>query len=67
MHEIRLTSKVRDYLSGGSQEVWILDHENSEFFIHTIAAIRMPSGKDVPTSPPLPGFAATIEELLAGP
>ena len=58
--------KVREYLGAGSVEVWLLDHANGEFFVHTKAGIRMLQGTDVLESPLLPGFAAAVSELLAG-
>ena len=56
--------KVRDYLGGGSKEVWILDHENGELFVHTSSAIRLLLEQDVLETPLLPGFSAPIHDLF---
>ena len=40
-HAIDVTRKVRDYLSAGSQEVWLLDHANGEVQIRTKSGIRL--------------------------
>jgi Uma2 family endonuclease len=56
--------KIRDYLGAGSQEVWILDHENRELFIHTKTGIRLLLEDHAIESPLLPGFAVTLGELL---
>jgi Uma2 family endonuclease len=59
--------KALEYLAAGSQEVWQLDHENGEIFIQTNSGIRLlRDAKDVLESPLLPGFSATVAELLAG-
>ena len=58
--------KVRDYLAGGSTEVWIIDHENSEVFVHSKSGIRLLAVTDTLESPLLPGFSAPVRELLAG-
>jgi Uma2 family endonuclease len=57
--------KVRDYLSAGSQEVWILDHINIEVFVHTPSGIRLLGAQDVLESQLLPGFAAPVHEFFA--
>lgn len=59
--------KVLQYLAGGSQEVWVLDHENREIFIQTDDGIRLlRGGEAVLETPVLPGFSAPISKLLAG-
>jgi Uma2 family endonuclease len=63
---IDVNRKIRDYLGAGSTEVWILDHENAEVFVHTKAGIRLLVGNDALESPLLPGFAASVNDLLAG-
>jgi Uma2 family endonuclease len=63
---IDVNRKIRDYLGAGSAEVWILDHENAEVFVHTKAGIRLLVGNDTLESPLLPGFAASVNDLLAG-
>jgi Uma2 family endonuclease len=61
---IDVNRKVREYLSGGSAEVWILDHENGELFVHSKAGIRLLTGADKLASDLLPGFNAPVSELL---
>ncbi len=62
-----VSRKVLQYLVGGSQEVWVLDHENGESFIQTDDGIRLlRGGKAVLETPLLPGFSAPIAKLLAG-
>jgi Uma2 family endonuclease len=63
---IDVNRKIRDYLAAGSKEVWILDHENGEVFVHTSNGIRLLVGNDGLESPLLPGFAASVNDLLAG-
>ncbi len=59
--------KVLEYLDGGSQEVWVLDSENTEIFIQTQTGIRLLRGGDaVLETPLLPGFSAAVSKLLAG-
>lgn len=56
--------KVRDYLRGGSKEVWLLDHANGEVVVQTSNAIRILQGTDVLESPLLPGFSVAVAELV---
>ena len=65
-HAVDLTRKVRDYLGAGSEEVWMLDHENSEIQVRSEAGIRILNAADVLETPLLPGFTCNIAELLAG-
>ena len=59
--------KVREYLAAGSKEVWILDQENGELFMHTPpAVIRVLLYDAVLESPLLPGSSAPVRELLTG-
>ena len=59
--------KAPAHLAGGSQEVWVLDHENSEIFVQTDSAIRLLRGTDsVLDSQLLPGFSAPVARLFAG-
>jgi Uma2 family endonuclease len=64
---IDLRHKVRDYLRGGSREVWLLDHSNGEIQVITTAGIRILAGSDVLESPLLPGFTVTADEFLLNP
>ena len=61
---IEMRRKVRDYLRGGSKEVWLLDHANGEVQVHTNAGIRVLQGDEALESPLLPGFAVKVAELL---
>jgi len=63
---IDVNRKIRGYLGAGSKEVWILDHENGEVFVHSSNGIRLLVGNDALESPLLPGFAAPVNDLLAG-
>ena len=65
-HAMDVTRKVRDYLSAGSKEVWLLDHDNGELQIRTKSGIRLLEGNDALTSPLLPGFSVSVADLLAG-
>ncbi len=58
--------KVREYLSAGSQEVWVLDPENGEVQVRTQSGIRLLEGSAALDTPLLPGFSAPATELLAG-
>jgi Uma2 family endonuclease len=63
---IDVNRKVREYLGAGSTEVWILDHENVQLFVHTSTGIRQLAGTEALESPLLPGFAAPVSDLLTG-
>jgi Uma2 family endonuclease len=63
---IDVNRKIRDYLGAGSTEVWILDYDNGELFVHTKAGIRMLVGNEALESPLLPGFSVRMSDLLAG-
>jgi Uma2 family endonuclease len=56
--------KVLDYLRAGSQEVWLVDHANSEILVHSGSGIRVFEEKDVLASPLLPGFSAAVADLV---
>ena len=56
--------KVRDYLRAGSKEVWLLDHDNAEVHVHSATGIRVLQGTDVLESALLPGFSASVAELV---
>lgn len=57
--------KVRDYLRGGSLEVWLLDYANSELQVHTATGIRLIETNGFLETPLLPGFRAAVTDLLA--
>jgi Uma2 family endonuclease len=56
--------RVREYLSAGSQEVWLLDHANGEVLVHANTGIRVLQGTDVLESPLLPGFSVAVADLV---
>ena len=58
--------KVLDYLAAGAQEVWLFDHDNAEIFVQTTTGIRLLRGEEALETPLLPGFSATVAQLLAG-
>ena len=64
-HAMDVTRKVRDYLSAGSQQVWLLDHDSGELHIRTKAGIRLLEGNTALTSPLLPSFSVSVADLLA--
>ena len=63
-HAIDVRRKVRDYLRAGSKEVWLLDHDNAEVHVHSATGIRLLQGTDILESALLPGFSATVAELV---
>jgi len=65
-HVMDVNRKVRDYLTGGSREVWLLDPENGELHVRTKASIRILEGGDALESALLPGFSVGVGTLLAG-
>ena len=56
--------RVRDYLRAGSKEVWLLDEANGEVDVDTATGIRVLQGSDTLESALLPGFSATVAELV---
>jgi len=56
--------KVEEYLSGGSREIWVLDYENKQMFVHTNDSIRKVAGKSNMESALLPGFVVTVDVLV---
>jgi Uma2 family endonuclease len=64
-HAIDINRKIKDYLSAGSQEVWLLDVENVELQIRTKAGIRLFEGSSALESALLPGFSVAVATLLA--
>jgi Uma2 family endonuclease len=65
-HVLDVNRKVRDYLSAGSQEVWLLDSENGELHVRTKTGIRILEQSDALETPLLPGFSVSVGTLLAG-
>jgi Uma2 family endonuclease len=56
--------KVHEYLSAGSAEVWLLDHANREIQVHTPGQIRVLDANAILETPVLPGFSATVAQLV---
>ena len=61
---IDVRRKVRDYLRAGSKEVWLLDPANGEVHVHSATGIRLLQGTDILESALLPGFSASVAELV---
>lgn len=61
-----LRQKVREYLRAGSSEVWLLDKLNGEIQVCTRDGVRYLRDSQVIETPLMPGFQATVEELLRG-
>jgi Uma2 family endonuclease len=61
---VDLRRKVRDYLRGGSREVWLLDHSNAEVQVYTNVGLRILQSADVLESSLLPGFSARVAEFV---
>jgi len=57
--------KVRDYLSAGSKEVWLLDPANGELHVRTKAGIRLLQGSELLDSALLPGLSVNVAELFS--
>jgi Uma2 family endonuclease len=63
---IDVNRKVLDYLAGGSQEVWLIDHLNREIFVPNVSGIRLFRGNDPVESKLLPGFSPAVNDLIPG-
>jgi Uma2 family endonuclease len=61
---VELRRKVRDYLRGGSKEVWVVDRSNGEVLVHSSVGILVLRGADALESPLLPGFRAEVAEIV---
>ncbi len=62
---VEVHRKALAYLAAGCQEVWVVDHENSEIFVQTPTTIKLFRGGDRVESPLLPGFSHPVADLLA--
>jgi Uma2 family endonuclease len=62
---IAVGRKVAEYLSAGSQEVWLIDHENREVHVRTADAERLLRDGKTLESALLPGFHVSVGELLS--
>ena len=57
--------KINEYLRGGCQEVWVIDHVSEEMFVHTGSkSVRLVLGDGAIESPLLPGFSARLGDLF---
>ena len=65
-HIMDVNRKVRDYLSAGSKEVWLLDHAVCELHVRTKTGARVLEGGDLLESTLLPELSINVAELLAG-
>ena len=61
---VDVNRKVREYLAAGATEVWLLDENNQEVFIHSAAGIRRLEATESIETPLLPGFSASIADLF---
>jgi len=59
-----LTRKIREYLSAGTHEVWVLDRENCEATVRTKSKARILEGTELLETPLLPGFSVSVASLL---
>ena len=65
-HIMDVNRKVRDYLSAGSKEVWLLDHAICELHVRTKTGVRVLEGIDQLESTLLPGLSLSVADLFAG-
>jgi Uma2 family endonuclease len=61
---IAVGTKVAEYLSAGSKEVWLIDHENREIHVRTADEERLLRDGKTLESALLPGFHVSVGELL---
>ena len=61
---VDIRRKEKEYLAAGCQEVWVLDHANSEMWIYSSVGGRLLPHDAVLETPLLPGFVIRIEDLL---
>ena len=62
---IAVGRKVAEYLSAGSKEVWLIDHENREIHVRTADEERLLRDEKTLESGLLPGFRVSVGELLS--
>ena len=62
---IAVGRKVAEYLSAGSQEVWLVDHENREIHVRTADAERLLRDGKALESGLLRGFHVSVGELFS--
>ena len=61
---VDIRRKEKEYLAGGCQEIWIVDHSNDEIWIYTTTGARLIPGDATLETPLLSSFAASVAELL---
>jgi Uma2 family endonuclease len=62
---IAVGRKVAEYLSAGSEEVWLVDHENREIHVRTPDSERLLRDGKTLESGILPGFHVSVSELFS--
>jgi Uma2 family endonuclease len=62
---IAVGRKVAEYLGAGSEEVWLVDHENREIHVRTADSERLLRDGKVLESALLPGFHVSVGELFS--
>lgn len=62
---IAVGRKVAEYLKAGSEEIWLIDHENREVHVRTADAERLLRNGKTLESGLLPGFHVSVGELLS--
>jgi Uma2 family endonuclease len=62
---IAVGRKVAEYLRAGSDEVWLIDHDNREVHVRTADAERLLRDGKTLESGLLPGFGVSISDLFA--
>jgi Uma2 family endonuclease len=58
-----LLQKMQRYLDSGTQEVWLISIENRQIAIYP--RVRVLRGSDELSTPLIPGFSITVEQLFA--
>ena len=61
---VEIRRKEKEYLAGGCQEVWVLDHANAEMWIYSLNGGRLLPREAVLDTPLLPGFSVVVGDLL---
>jgi Uma2 family endonuclease len=62
---IAVGRNVAEYLSAGSEEIWLIDHENREVHVRTADAERLLRDGKTLESGLLPGFHVSVAELFS--
>ena len=60
-----MTDKLGEFLAAGVVEAWLVDPFRQVVEIHTAGGVRSFGETDTVLSEVLPGFAATVAELIA--